>query len=51
MELPLLKDTATMASNIGLFPKTELIQDRRKLLLVFCSFILFIIAFRCLFVI
>ena len=33
-----------MSSRIGLCPELELIQDRRKLFLVFCFFILFIIA-------
>ena len=30
-----------MSSTIGLFPETELIQDRRKLFLVFYFFVLF----------
>lgn len=39
-----LEDTITMSSNIGHLPQTELIQDKRKFFLVFCFFILFIIA-------
>ena len=44
MELAPQEDITTMSSRIGLWPELELIQDKRKLFLVFCFFILFIIA-------
>jgi len=43
--LPPLEDATTMSSHIDLLSKFELIQDRRKLFLVFSFFMLFIFAF------